>query len=174
MQREVGPQLLVGVGVALFAQPLGPERDVPQLQVFGLGSALLTSERTEVLQVAFRSVEAAVAQVVEQAEHRVDAVGHLRRQTQGCEVFVAEQVRLLLAQLQDAFDAGAVVVLAFAGARDVGAVDRFAQVTALRVLEERHDAGNVQRDAPRSGLGGGVLPARFAGGLCGELPRALR
>src|SRR4029453_12221779 len=40
-QREIRAQRLVAVGVAFLAQPFGPERDVPVLELRGLGCAAL-------------------------------------------------------------------------------------------------------------------------------------
>ena len=173
-QREVGPQLLVGVVEAALAQALGPVGQVPVHQLVGLGGAALAGEVAQLLELPLGRRPGGRAQLLHQVLGRLHAGGHLADQRELGGGGVPQDPGHLAAQLQDALDQGRVVELARAGAGHVGSVQLFAQLAPSAVLHEGQEAGHVQGDPPGAVLGRGPLLARLAGGLRGELPQARR
>jgi len=164
-QREVRAQILFAVRVALFAQTLRPIGHVPVNQRLGL--AVRARERAQLLELAQRRAVRRAAQLLLQLLHRRDVGRHLGRERELREALEAEQPRLFGAQSEDARDQRRVVELARARARDVRAIERLAQIAAREVLERGHQRGLIERQPPRTELGGGVGLAGRARGLRG-------
>ena len=169
-QREIRAQLLFLEGVALLAQALGPEGDVPQGQRQAGIAALLAGELGQLGQLALGPRSAGPAQLVQQRLDRRHLLGHLPLQAQLGERAEAQQPGLLPAQLQDPADQRLVVLLARRGPGDEGPVQALAQIAPAGVLHERHVQRRLQGDAPGAALGAG---AGQAGVLAGGLARRL-
>ncbi|MNM61958.1 hypothetical protein D3C81_732710 [compost metagenome] len=165
IHREVGAQGFLRHAVARFAQLLAIETGVPARQV---RAALFGGIGLELLQVLLGERLAAHGEVTEEVQDLFRRLGHLGRQRQFGEAGVAQQLRQLLAQVEDFLHHRAVVVLPgvralVGGAGAVGGVDLFAQGAVFGVGHYGEVAGEFQGDQPAfQPLGfGGVLHLRL-------------
>ncbi len=140
---EVLLHFLVGERVSRRSQFLGCVGHVPGLKV--------REKFFQFLDILFGEWPRAAREIVEEGEHLRRRVGHLRHQRDLGEGAVAEKLRQLAAQLDDARDVAGVVPLGLAelgSARRALAIERLAQRAVLRVLHHRHVGRRVQREFP--------------------------
>ncbi|RML45987.1 hypothetical protein APX70_08567 [Pseudomonas syringae pv. maculicola] len=143
---EVGAQDFLGNAVTLFAQLLAVKTAVPALQV---RATLFGRISLELLQVLSSERLAAFGQITQETQHLITGLCHLGRQAQLGKVRVAEQLRQLLAQIENLLHHRRIVVLASVGTLvrstgTVSCVDFFAQGTVFGVGHYRVVAREFQ------------------------------
>ncbi len=148
LEREMRPQLLVGVVEARFAKSFGPEQDVPVTQPVGQVGTRLPRELSQLVQFAGGGIVRCGSHLFEELLHGCDIWRHLRGQAQLREIVETQQLRLFESQREDPVDQIGVVQLATAGDRNIGAVQRLTKVSSGRVLQEGNQRRRVQCYAP--------------------------
>ena len=144
-------------------------RSVGQIPGLGVGNAQLRRGKgAHFGQVALGKGLGAAGKAVEKLEHLGGGVGHFGGERKFGVVGIAQQPRFFQGDFQAAGDVGTVVefavVVQFAGAGKVGAVNLLAQLAALGILHH----GNVVRHLQAN------FVAAFAFGLGGSLKHCQR
>ena len=163
LKREIRPQFVVGVSVALFAKPFCPESDVPDLKWRRITTCLL--QRLEVFQVLDSRIPGGRSQVRKHLTHGRHTGSHFSGETDFCKIVIAQQVRLFLAKFQKPGDQGVVVQVSGRRTCDEGSIKLFAEAPVAAVLhkrsEQRQFKGNPPGSVRRSRLGPCVLMMRI-------------
>ena len=130
---------VVEIGPAL-PQLFGVIAPVPRCE--GKIAALLRDQRLQVVAIPQRPGPRRLPDPLQQAADGLRRLGHRILQPVGGEGGKAQQLRALLAQLEDLQDGVVVVVgVAVVAPRDEGLVDLLAQLAPGRALQERLDGG---------------------------------
>ena len=182
---EILLDLLLIEGVAGFLELFADVSHIPGLQRL-VHAHVAGSEGLQVGQVALREGTRLGGELAQKSDDLLRRLGHLGGDRHLAEIAVAQQLRLLAAQLEDLTDQRAVVktlcqrVGLVRGAGGEGAVELFPQGAAVRKLHDRQVARHLQAElvaVTALGAGGvqrGVLDIVrhagefFGGGVVGE------
>ena len=145
VEREVGTYLVVVQRIALLAHLLAVVAPVPRLQ---LGAGLVLLEHLLVLvALLFCLVQGRSPQVHQALVDSFGGLGQTIVERVGGVAFEAKNLGALKAQVDDAVDKDAVVIVAAGAADGVGLPHLLAQLAVGAVLHKRFPAGDVECEA---------------------------